>query len=163
MMQSAEPAILLPLLSCLVPLARSVQASQRVWWWWLNKKKARGGSKHLEFLIQKKIVRLSPSEILRTAYMEAAIDTSIEKLDKEIDSFRPGSSVKSVPDEEEERMLLSKSSGQLLAGYIGVPELAVEVERAVWQVEKTLKARQELREEKAKLDAATRHHSGPDR
>lgn len=91
------------------------------------------------------------------------MDTSIEELDKEMDSIRSGSSVKSVPDEKEERMLLSKSSGQLLARYIDVPELAVEVERAVWQVEKDLKAQQELREEKAKLEAATRHESGPDR
>lgn len=97
------------------------------------------------------------------AYMEAAVDMSIEELDKEIDSIRSGSSVTSIPDEKEERMLLSKSSGQLFAEYLDVPELAVEVERAVWQVEKALKARQKLREEKAELDAATRNQSESDR
>lgn len=91
------------------------------------------------------------------------MDTSIAELDKEMDSVRSGHSVKSVPDEKEERMLLSKSSGQLLAEYLDIPGLAVEVERAVWQVEKALKAQQELKEEKATLDAATRNQSGHDR
>ena len=97
------------------------------------------------------------------AYMEAAVDMSIGELDKEIDSIRSGSSVTSIPDEKEERMLLSKSSGQLFAEYLDVPELAVEVERAVWQVEKVLKARQKLRKEKTELDAATRNLSESDR
>ena len=91
------------------------------------------------------------------------MDTSMEELDKEMNSIRSGSSVKSVLDENQERMLLSKSSGQLFADYLDVPELAVEVERAVWQVEKDLKAQQNLREEKAELDAATKSQSGPDR
>lgn len=91
------------------------------------------------------------------------MNMSIENLDKEIDSIHSGSSAKSVQDGREERMLLSKSSGQLFAEYLDVPELAVEVERAVWQVEKALKAQQELQEEKAELDAATKNQSGPSR
>lgn len=91
------------------------------------------------------------------------MDTSLEELEKEMDSIRSGSSVKSVPGENEEKMLLSKSSGQLFAKYLDVPELAVEVERAVWQVEKALKAQQELKEEKAEPDAAPRNQSGPNR
>ena len=92
------------------------------------------------------------------------MDTSIEELDREMESIRSGSSVKSIPDGTEEKMLLSKSSGQIFAEYLHVPELAVEVERAVWQVEKALKARQELREEKAELlDATTRKQSRSDR
>ena len=87
--------------------------------------------------------------------METTIDRSIKELDKEMDSFRSGSSVKSAPNDTEERMLLSKSSGQLFVEYLEVSELAVEVERAVWQVEKALKAQQDRREEKAELDAAT--------
>lgn len=93
--------------------------------------------------------------------MEAALNMSIETLDKEMDSIRSGSSTKSVQDGLQERMLLSKSSGQLFAECLDVPELAVEVERAVWQVEKALKAQQELQEEKAELDAATKNQSRP--
>lgn len=95
--------------------------------------------------------------------MEAAIDMSIEQLDKEMDSIRSGSDIKSVEDGREERMLLSKSGGQLFADYLDVPQLAAELERAVWQVEKALKSEQELKDEKAELDAATRNQSGQDR
>ena len=89
------------------------------------------------------------------AYIETAMDTAVEELDNEVDSLCSGSSVKSAHNEDEERMLLSKSSGQLFAEYLDVSELAVEVERAVWQVEKDLKAQQDRKEEKAELDAAT--------
>lgn len=73
------------------------------------------------------------------------MDRSIKELNKEMDSYRSGSSVKPAPDDTEERMLLSKSSGQLFVEYLEVPELAVEVERAVWQVEKALRAQQGVR------------------
>lgn len=125
--------------------------------------KAWGGSEHLDFLLDRGAVILSPSEFLRTAYIEAAMDMSIEELDKEMDSIRSGSSIKSVADGEEEKMLLSKSSGQIIADYLDVPQLAAEVERAVWQVEKALKNKQELKDEKAELDAATTNQSKRDR
>ena len=95
--------------------------------------------------------------------MEAAMDTAIKDLDREVDSLQSGSSVMSAPEETEERMLLSKPSGQLFAQYLEVPELAVEVERAVWQVEKGLKAQQDRKEEKAELDSATRKQPEPNR
>lgn len=90
------------------------------------------------------------------------MDRSIKELDKEMDSYRSGSSVKSAPDDTEERMLLSKSSGQLFVEYLEVPELAVEVERAVWQVEKALRAQQDRREENVELDAGTGKKAGSD-
>ncbi|CAD6586784.1 MAG: hypothetical protein ASARMPREDX12_002514 [Alectoria sarmentosa] len=154
-MPISAPIALLPV----VPNLPFFYLCFRAWSHW----RARGGSKHLEFLLDKGIIKLSPSEFLDMAYMEAAVDMSIGELDKEIDSIRSGSSVTSIPDEKEERMLLSKSSGQLFAEYLDVPELAVEVERAVWQVEKVLKARQKLRKEKTELDAATRNLSESDR
>ena len=109
----------------------------------------------MEFLLENKFIELYPSEVLQMAYLEAALDMTMGELDKKIGSTRSGSSIDTVPDNQE-RMLLSKSSGQLLARNLDVPELAIEVERAVWQVEKALKAQNELREEKAELDAATK-------
>lgn len=91
------------------------------------------------------------------------MDMSIEELDKEMDSIRCRTSIKSVADGEEERMLLSKSSGQIIADYLDVPQLAAEVERAVWQVEKALKNKQELKDEKAELDAAITNQLERDR
>lgn len=56
--------------------------------------------------------------------------------------------------EPEERMLLDHSSGRLLARILKAPELAVEVERAVRQVQRVLSARAQLSEEKQEIEAA---------
>jgi hypothetical protein len=53
---------------------------------------------------------------------------------------------------EEEKMLLHKTDGKRISEALGIPELDVELDRAVWQVEKALKAAKELREEKEELD-----------
>jgi hypothetical protein len=50
-------------------------------------------------------------------------------------------------------MLLHKSDSKHFADALNVPELHTELDRAVWQVEKSLRAEKELGEEKAHLDA----------
>lgn len=50
-----------------------------------------------------------------------------------------------------EQMLLSEADGILIADSLKIPELAPEVERAVWQVEREIKARKELDDDKSKL------------
>lgn len=52
-------------------------------------------------------------------------------------------------------MLLHKSDGKRIAEALGIPELDVELDRAVWQVEKALKAEKELRDEKKDLERAS--------
>jgi hypothetical protein len=49
-------------------------------------------------------------------------------------------------------MVLHKSNGSRIAEALEIPELNIELDRAVWQVEKALQAEKELKEEKAKLD-----------
>lgn len=51
-------------------------------------------------------------------------------------------------------MLLSQSDATLIAKCLDVPEIGPEVERAVWQVEKYIKAGKELLEEKTELEKA---------
>jgi hypothetical protein len=51
-------------------------------------------------------------------------------------------------------MVLHKSDGKRIAEALEIPELSVELDRAVWQIEKALQAEKELREEKSKLDSA---------
>ena len=48
-------------------------------------------------------------------------------------------------------MLLSQADGIVIAECLQIPELASEVERAVWQVENEIKARKELEDEKSRL------------
>ncbi|MCJ1454061.1 hypothetical protein MMC28_004411 [Mycoblastus sanguinarius] len=107
---------------------------------------ARGGSAHLEFLLDNKLIKLSPSAILRTAYAEAAMDNTMEELNREVGGISSKSGNRPVPREEGEKMLLSKSNSSLLAESLGVPELAVEIERAVQQVESSMKNKRDLNE-----------------
>jgi hypothetical protein len=51
-------------------------------------------------------------------------------------------------------MVLHKSNGSRIAEALKIPELDIELDRAVWQVEKALKAEKELKEEKKDLDPA---------
>lgn len=58
--------------------------------------------------------------------------------------------------EAQERILLSKRDGKLIAGILEVPELEAELARAVWQVERSLRAEEELKEEKGEIESATK-------
>ncbi|MCJ1286295.1 hypothetical protein MMC26_005640 [Xylographa opegraphella] len=60
-----------------------------------------------------------------------------------------------TPDSAEE-MLLTPGSGKLLADALQLHELEAEIERAVAQVQQSLAAETEQREQKAKLDTAAR-------
>lgn len=55
---------------------------------------------------------------------------------------------------EREMMVLHQSSGARIAKSLEIPELDIELDRAVWQVEKALREEAELREEKRDLDKA---------
>ena len=57
---------------------------------------------------------------------------------------------------EEDVMLLQKWNGKLLAEEFHLPAMEVEIERAVEQVEASIKAKEELIEEKKEIEKATR-------
>ncbi len=94
--------------------------------------------------------------MLGIAYAEAKIDRDIKFLGTEVKNTGSVSSSTSISNANDEKMLLAESSGQLIADYVDVPELAVEIQRAVWQVERSLKAKQEYQEEKKEIEAATK-------
>ena len=56
--------------------------------------------------------------------------------------------------QSDEKMLLRPNDGKRLAETLELPEIEVEVDRAVIQVQQALKARQELSKEKRDLDSA---------
>lgn len=76
------------------------------------------------------------------------------------DSGNSASEPKSAKDrdileiESDERMLLQPHDGKRIAEALEIPEIEVEIERAVTQVQQSLKARRELEEEKEDLDSA---------
>lgn len=54
----------------------------------------------------------------------------------------------------EDVMLLQGWNGKLLAERFKLPEMEIEIERAVEQVEQSIKAKEELLEEKRELERA---------
>ena len=121
---------------------------------------ARGGSKHLQFLMNKDLVKISPSKLLHTAYTEAMMDMKMRELNVDVKNVGSSTRQDHNPREVEEKLLLSQSSGQLIADYVEIPELAAEIQRAVWQVERSLTAQRELREEKNDLESANKTNRG---
>lgn len=101
------------------------------------------------------LVDIEPSETLRLAYIEATIKSRLRDLEQELHSirFKPASDQNATT--EQERMLLDQESGKLIADRLKIPGLATEIKRAVQQVEKSLRAKRELGEEKKELEDAT--------
>ena len=95
-------------------------------------------------------MKLSPSTILNSVYSTGISTTSITKPNLESQILEQhDDNIHSKPDDDSlERILLSKSSGRLIAESLEIPELAVEIERAVGQVEKSLEAEELERQEK---------------
>jgi len=101
----------------------------------------------LEFLVNNKLVTPKPSRILEELYSTGKVTFNTLS-----DSTTGKSSTDSF--DLEERMVLHKSDGKRLVEALGIPELDMELDRAVWQVERALKAEKELKEEKKKMDSA---------
>jgi hypothetical protein len=111
----------------------------RAWSHW----RALSGSKHIQFLLDNNLIKPAPSKILDELYANGKRPFDVSPMT---------SSAKSSPGEcTSEQMILHKSDGKRIAAALGIPELDVELDRAVWQVEKALKAAQELEEEAVKL------------
>ena len=109
----------------------------------------------MEFVLKNKLLRTSPSKILGIAYGAAAMDLQLRSLRMQLQNIGSEPDSKASPDMAEEKMLVDESSGQLIADYLQIPELAGEIKRAVWQVGRSLNAREEYREEKQEIDRVT--------
>ncbi len=121
----------------------------RAWSHW----RALSGSKHIEFLLDNKLITNEPSQILDDVYSNAQypfVGTAAASAKK--------SSTASVDGEE--IMLLHKSNGRRIAEALNIPELDIELDRAVWQVEKALSEKKELKEEERDLKKAAQHDPG---
>ena len=109
--------------------------------------------------MNKDLVKISPSKLLHLAYTEAMMDMKMRQLNVGVEKVGSSARQDHTLREVEEKLLLSQSSGQLIADYVEIPELAAEIQRAVWQVERSLKAQQDLREEKDDLESANKTKS----
>ena len=106
------------------------------------------GSKHIEFLLEKKLVTSQPLRTLDEIYSSGQRPFSHAPTAQSVLSSK-----EATENPDEERMLLHRSTGRRIAETLEVAELEMELDRAVWQVEKALKAAKELKEEKSELDS----------
>jgi len=114
----------------------------RAWSHW----RALSGSKHVEFLLDKNLIMLKSSKILDELYSTGQ-QPFVPK---------PASDAKGAvhSDVDAERMILHMSNNSRIAESLEIPDLKVELDRAVWQVERALQKEKELQEEKRDLDAS---------
>ena len=102
--------------------------------------------------------------MLDTAYAIKRIGLSLKGIDRAIKGMGEQGTIQSDSMSEKyqlpEQMLLSRSDGALIASCLEIPELGPEVERAVWQVERSIKGQTMLKEEKAELESKNYGENG---
>lgn len=125
----------------------------RAWSHW----KALAGSKHLEFLLDRNLLAPQPSRILEQIYSRGRPQFGEKAVPKVVqNTSQPGIlNGQNMPAEGEE-MILQKEDAKQISEALEVPELEVELGRAVWQVQRIIKAQEALIEEKKELDKAGR-------
>lgn len=116
----------------------------RAWSHW----RALSGSKHIEFLLDKKLIIPKPSKILDDLYSAGK-----KPFDTELVSTSSGPDPKD-PTADTDTLILHKSDGKKISRLLEIPELDIELDRAVWQVGKAIEASKALKEEKADLEKA---------
>lgn len=114
--------------------------------------KALRGSEHVEFLVSKNLLDPTPSASLDVVYPKDQKTQGGKTL--------PGS-VQADKTPTRDVLLLDPQSGKKIAEALQVPELAVEIERAVHQVEASIKAEIELNDEKQSIARATNSAAEP--
>ena len=113
----------------------------RAWSHW----RALQGGKHIQFLLKNNLLALTPSPVVDEVYAEQkdplpstpkpTTDDHGEPLIKPDPSSFPAGSQN--PDGE--TMLLSQVNGKKMTQALDLPQLEVELERAIWQVETAIK------------------------
>jgi hypothetical protein len=119
------------------------------------------GSKYLEFLLKHKQPTPHPSWPLDEAYTAGLMYPTRQlsrvaprPTEEQADKVA-GVVHQQTADETEDVMVLQRWNGKLIAEQFDLPDMEVEIERAVEQVENSLKAKEKLAEEKLQLEKAT--------
>ncbi|KAH7035445.1 mitochondrial K+-H+ exchange-related-domain-containing protein [Microdochium trichocladiopsis] len=89
----------------------------RAWSHW----RALAGGKHIQFLIANTLLSLAPNQTLSSVYpplLKEGTDTA--------------------PGKDKEELLITQAKGRELVKALEIPELEVELERAIWQVENAI-------------------------
>lgn len=151
-MPFTAPFMLVPI----VPNLPFFYVLYRAWSHW----KALSGSKHLEFLLKHGLPKPAPSWPLDEVYtaglmyptrqLSRAAPRPTEQQADEV----AGVVHKQTNNETEDVMVLQRWNGKLIAEQFELADMEVEIERAVEQVEKSIKTKEQLAEEKLELEKA---------
>ncbi len=123
---------------------------------------ALNGSRHLEFLIKNSLIEPSPSSTLDSLYTAGLLNSSRSETRAAGSDPTPEQSKrvselvrKQTNNGDEDVMLLHGWNGKLIAERYKLPEMEVEIERAVEQVEQSIKKEAaERRQEKEEVQKA---------
>ncbi|KAF6841959.1 hypothetical protein CPLU01_00052 [Colletotrichum plurivorum] len=120
----------------------------RAWSHW----RALEGGKHLRFLLDNKLLALAPSKLLNDIYTPLIPDSMSPAPPRS--PADPAASRNGSPDAvKDDEILLSQANGQRIAKALELPELGVEIERAIWQVNHAKKAKHDEVAKKTNADA----------
>jgi len=126
----------------------------RAWSHW----RALSGSKHIQFLLENNLVVPKASPILDVLYsagiMRAVRDGTVIAT-KPIPISQSTTEAGPKASESKETLVLDRWNATLIARALELPELEAELDRAIWQVENSIRSKAELREEKEGLEKAT--------
>lgn len=119
---------------CRVPNLPFFYLAYRAWSHW----RALSGGKHIQFLLENKLIRPAPSPILDQIYQKLALPAPPQPEVKPAASeAEPEPQVSESV--EEERVILQPTSSKQLAQALEFPDLETEIDRALWQVETSLR------------------------
>ena len=128
---------------------------------------ALGGSKHVEYLLRKGLINPTPSDVLQRIYDTGEVPKArldeLKKISREstdldtrqwlvmetlIHSAGATSTKADQAHSEHERILVSKGAGKLISFYFDLPQVEIEIERAVAQVQRAMASEQKRQSEK---------------
>ncbi|KAL1871603.1 hypothetical protein VTK73DRAFT_1952 [Phialemonium thermophilum] len=151
-MPLTAPVALIPL----IPNLPFFYLVYRAWSHW----RALSGGRHIQFLVRNNLLTLNPSRIMDEVYASQKHPLSSSPVPSaNHEAAELNGPIPSVePDQENpegETMLLTQSSGKRMTQALDIPQLEIELERAIWQVETAI----QNKTQEARADPAS--SSGP--
>ncbi|KAL2137254.1 hypothetical protein VTI74DRAFT_6465 [Chaetomium olivicolor] len=133
------PVALLPV----VPNLPFFYLVYRAWSHW----RALSGGKHIQFLLNNHLLALTPSPVVDEVYAEqkdplpSTPEPTTDSAEKVISPSDPSVLPNGSQNPDGETMLLSQAKAKKMTQALDLPQLEVELERAIWQVETAIKKR----------------------
>lgn len=124
----------------------------RAWSHW----RAIKGSQHVQFLTKSNLLTVSPSPVLDAIYATPTLPATERPPDAAADDPPPEGPEKPASNPEDpaenegpepgEKVLLTPEIGKRLSEALEHPEIEVEIERALWQIEHEKSAKKDARD-----------------